>query len=275
MNTTSGLKMGLYVDSANIYKCGGINMRYDVLREFVCRDGSEPIRLNAYLSYDQERSETDFDYKVKTEKYHSALRSFGYKVILKEVKWYQDEDGQRFGKANADLDLAVDLLNQSKNLDKVTLVSGDGDFGKLVTSVQNQGCRVEVIAMDNVSSELKREADLFLSGYLIPNLIPFSTRSVWGEVGSSVRGLCSYLDEDKGFGYFRFMTKISPHLWIFDNTSPDYPYGTAFFHASWLPGSVNISRLPNYNDIFEFELAKSKKKEGALEAQNIRLVNGE
>ena len=155
MNESTGLKVGLYVDSQNIYKCGGKNMRYDILREFVCRDGYEPIRLNAYISYDKERADKDFNYKVKTQKFHSIIRSFGYKVILKEVKWYQDEDGQRYGKANADLDLAVDLLNQSKNLDKVTLVSGDGDFSKVVTSVQNQGCRVEVIAMDNVSTDIK------------------------------------------------------------------------------------------------------------------------
>jgi len=275
MNQSTGLKIGVYVDSQNIYKCGGSNMRYDILRDFACRDGSEPIRLNAYLSYDIERAEKDLNYKVKTERFHSILRSFGYKVILKEVKWYQDEDGQRFGKANADLDLAVDLLNQSKNLDKVTLVSGDGDFVKVVTSVQNQGCRVEVIAMDNVSTDLKREADLFISGYLIPNMIPFNTKIPWGEEGSSVRGLCSYYNEEKGIGYIKYMIKISPHLWVLDNTIPECPYRSAFFHISSLPDSINTSKLPNYNEIFEFELAKSKKKEGFFVAQNIRLVNSE
>lgn len=274
MNTTTGLKMGLYVDSQNIYKCGGSNMRYDVLREFTCRDGSEPIRLNAYISYDLDRAKKDIEYKLKTEKFHSAIRSFGYKVILKEVKWYQDEDGIRYPKSNADLDLAVDLLNQSKNLDKVTLVTGDGDFVKVVTSVQNQGCRVEVIAMSNVSSELKREADLFISGYLIPNLIPLSPKNDWGEPGSRVRGLCSYTSE-KGFGYFRFLKKISQNLWITDVDNPNCPYETAFFHFSWLPESVDASNLPNYKDIFEFDYIKSQSKEGAFEAQNIRLVNGD
>lgn len=250
-------------------------MRYDILREFACRDGSEPIRLNAYVSYDVERAKKDMNFKLKTEKFHSAIRSFGYKVILKEVKWYQDEDGIRYPKSNADLDLAVDLLNQSKNLDKVTLVTGDGDFVKVVTSVQNQGCRVEVIAMDNVSSELKREADLFLSGYLIPNLIPTNSACPWGEVGSTVRGLCYYYNEDKGFGYLRYMTKISPHLWVSDTSSPDCPFNTAFFHYSNLPKSVDTSRLPNYYDIFEFTLAKSKRKEGYLDAENIQHVNSE
>jgi hypothetical protein len=238
-------------------------------------DGSEPIRLNAYISYDKERADKDSNYRVRSQKFHSALRSFGYKVILKEVKWYKDEDGQRYGKANADLDLAVDLLNQSKNLDKITLVSGDGDFAKVITSVQNQGCRVEVIAMDNVSTDLKREADLFISGYLIPNLIPQNMKSVWGEKGSIVRGLCSYYSEEKRFGYLKYMTEISPHLWVLDNSIPESPYKSAFFHFSSLPDTVDISRLPNYSDIFEFELEKSKKKEGFFDAQNIRLINNE
>ena len=275
MNISTGLKNGLYIDSQNIYKCGGRNMRYDILREFVCRDGSEPIRLNAYLSYDKERADKDPVYRVKSKKFHSTLRSFGYKVILKEVKWYRDEDGQRFGKANADLDLAVDILNQSKNLDKLTLVSGDGDFAKVVTSVQNQGCRVEVIAMENVSTELKREADMFISGYRIPNLIPFNVRNNWGEVGSTVRGLCSYLNEQKKIGYLHYMTKISPHLLVLDSTIPESPYNSAFFHFSSLPGSVDVTRFPNYNDIFEFKLAKSQKKEGFFDAQNIRLINSD
>lgn len=269
------LKVGLYVDSANIYKCGGCNMRYDVLRDFVCRDGSEAIRLNAYLSYDIGRTSKDFNYKIKSEKFHSILRSFGYKVILKEVKWYEDEDGQRYGKANADLDLAVDLLNQSKKLDKITLVTGDGDFVKVVTTVQNQGCRVEVIAMDNVSTDLKREADLFISGYLIPNLIPSASSKNWGEEGSTVRGQCSYISEQKGIGFLKYLEKISPHLWILDNTIPECPYKSAFFPISSLPNSVDIDRLPNYTDIFEFELAKSKKKDGFFDAQNIRLISNE
>lgn len=274
MDTKTGLKMGLYIDAQNIYKCGGGNMRYDVLREFACRDGSEPIRLNAYISYDKQRADKDYEFRIKSQKYHSTLRSFGYKIILKEVKWYQDEDGKMYGKANADLDLAVDLLNQSNKLDKVMLVSGDGDFVKLVTSVQNQGCRVEVIAMDNVSSELKREADMFMSGYLIPNLIPFETKNNWGEVGSRVRGLCSYYNEDKKYGYFRYMARISPHLWITDSANSDCPYSTAFFHYSWLPEAVDDAKLPNYDEIFEFELGASQKKEGAYEAKDIRLING-
>ena len=36
--------------------------------------------------------------------------------------------------------------------------TGDGDFVQVVRALQNKGCRVEVLAFDNVSEELRREA---------------------------------------------------------------------------------------------------------------------
>jgi uncharacterized LabA/DUF88 family protein len=105
---------------------------------------------------------------ITEPQFFAVLRDFGYKVIQKEVKWFTDEDGNQVAKANADLDLAVDALMQSDNLDRVVLVTGDGDFVQVVRALQNKGCRVEVVAFRNVSSELRREADLFYSGQRSP-----------------------------------------------------------------------------------------------------------
>ena len=95
----SHAKVGVYVDAANISRNGGQRMQYDVLREFACRDQAEPLRLNVYLTYDEERAETNTVYRDKARAYQSALRELGYKVIEKRVKWFQDEAGNRYGKA--------------------------------------------------------------------------------------------------------------------------------------------------------------------------------
>ena len=63
----------------------------------------------------------------------------GFKVIEKPVQWYANEDGVRVSKANSDLDLAVDMLLQSAKLDRVVLVSGDGDFVQVVRRPAEQG----------------------------------------------------------------------------------------------------------------------------------------
>lgn len=269
-------KVGVYVDAANLYRNGGSRMRYDVLREFACRDGHDPLRLNAYVVYDEQRGQTDGEYRVKAQAFHSSLRDIGYKVILKEVRWYVDSTGNRYGKADADLDMGVDALLQSRNLDRVVLVTGDGDFVRVVQALQNNGCRVEVVAFDNVSSALKQEADMFMSGYAVPHLLPTGSQNghwpSWGKVGSVVRGWCYHYDDNKGYGFLRFLTKISPGLWQTDRRRAESPYATAFFHVSKLEEQSITNLLPSRDHIFEFQLTESPSENTDFNAENVRMV---
>jgi uncharacterized LabA/DUF88 family protein len=268
-------KVGIYVDAANLARNGGYGMRYDVLREFACRGSAEPVRLNAYVTFDAERAEQDLAYKQGQYDFYSLLRDFGYKVIQKNVKWYSDEHGNRFGKANADLDMAVDALLQSENLDRVLLATGDGDFIRVVQALQNKGCRVEIVSFENVSAELRREADIFMSGYLIPNLLPISSQRgapSWAEMGSRVRGVC-YTHTGKGYGFLRYMKTIAPELWRIDSRQANSPYESVFFHDSQIPEEVHPSELPSRSIIFEFELAKAEGRESGVQAMNMQLVS--
>ena len=135
----SNARVGIYVDGSNVSLNGGHGMRYDVLREFATRDGAEAVRMNLYLSFDEDRAANDPGYRRGQENFCSVLRDFGYKVIQKKVKWYHDESGNRFGKANSDLDMAVDALLQSENLERVLLVTGDGDFVQVVRASGKAG----------------------------------------------------------------------------------------------------------------------------------------
>src|SRR3989440_2378348 len=193
----SGLRSGVYVDVENTTRNGGRGLRFDVLRDFAFRDGADALRLNAYLAYDSERARHDSYYRGNATGFHFAMRSVGFKVIEKPVHWYTNEDGVRVSKSNSDLDLAVDMLLQSAKLDRVVLNSGDGDFVQVVRALQNMGCRVELVAFQNVSYDLRCECDVFVSGYLIPGLLPVPLKTTvpapakppaWGEAGSRVRG---------------------------------------------------------------------------------------
>lgn len=266
--------VGVYVDVANLVRNGGYGMRYDVLREFACRGYAEPVRLNAYVTFDATRAEQDAAYRDGQYGFYSLLRDFGYKVIQKNVKWYTDENGNRFGKANADLDLAVDALLQSQSLNRVLLATGDGDFVRVVRALQNKGCRVEIVAFDNISADLRREADMFVSGYLIPDLLATSSSRggpVWGEIGSRVRGVC-YSHTGRGYGFLRVIKTIAPELWKMDSRQEDSPYASVFFHDSQLPEGIHLSGLPSRNLIFEFELATAEGRENGSQATNMQLV---
>lgn len=258
MPLNTGIRVGVYVDVANIGLNGGYRMQFDVLRNFACRDGGIALRLNAYVVYDEVKGQDDVDYRKRMRLYHAAIRDMGFKVIEKRVRWYTDESGSRYGKANTDLDMAVDVLLQSENLDRLLLATGDGDFVRVVKALQNKGCRVEVLGFRNVSNELRREADQFMSGYLVPNLLPLTNASgpVWGELGGRVRGYCYHYDDDKGFGFIRFLKVVSDKLHVTDGRVPDSPYGTAFFHVSNLPDDIDPRRLPTRDLIFEFTVQR-------------------
>ena len=268
------MRVGVYVDTENITRNGGRGLRYDVLREFACRDGADALRLNSYTSFDAERAQTDEDYKRNVRSFQAALRDFGYKVIVKRVKWYVNDDGRRTGKADSDLDMAVDALLEARNIDRVLLATGDGDFAKVARALQNMGCRVEVVAFDNVSGELRREADLYVSGYLIPGLLPGETRGPeWGEEGSRVRGLCHWYDSLKGYGFIRYLRFFTGPLWVTDTKRQDSPYGSTFVHSSELQrAGINTAELPSRDVILEFALLPSPTKPGDLTAQEVTVV---
>jgi len=269
MHRNGQIKVGVYVDVSNIAQNGGYGMQYDVLREFACRNNGIAIRLNAYVAYDEEMAKNNYDYKVKSANFHSVLRDFGYKVIVKTVKWYTDEQGNRYGKSNADLDMAVDALMQSERLEYVLIVSGDGDFVQVVRALQNKGCRVEVLAFNNVAHELKTEADVYTSGYIVPNLTPIELHDKTNGK-RIVRGVCYSYNHEKGYGFMRFMKDLSGGLWITDSRKRESPYGTAFVHNTQFPESVDIKHLPNRDMMFEFELREVEGK--GLQAEHVKLL---
>ncbi len=249
------LKTGIYVDAENIRLSGGYGMRYDILVDLANAGNSELLRANSYLAEDRARTREDADYRQKLYRYHDILRQCGFKVIKKYVKHFVDDEGILTTKANADMDLAIDALLQARNLDRVILMTGDGDFIRLVLALQNMGCRVEVIGFNNVSHELKEAADSYLSGFLIPGLLPIQS----GDE-SRVRGAPLNYNPERGFGFMRFY-----HL-SKDGLSPE----TVFFHCS----KSNISNdnvFLDSSNIFEFSVVRNSDKSRTEAADIIML----
>jgi len=266
-------RVGVYVDVSNIAQNGGYGMHYDVLREFACRNHGSAVRLNAYVAFDEDEAKNNIEYKKKARNFHSILRDFGFKVIVKKVRWFYDEEGKRFGKANADLDMAVDSLTQSDRLDYVLMATGDGDFVQVIRALQNKGCRVEIVAFKNIAASLKSEADVLTSGYLVPGLLPFDMdddpKIRWGELGGKVRGVCYAYNSDKGYGFMRYMHSLNGAIWITDTRKSDSAYKTAFFHHSQLPDTIDPTSLPNREQIFEFQLSNGDKGIQAVEIKEV------
>lgn len=274
MPKQTGAKIGVFVDGTNIRLNGGYGMRFDVLREFAARGDAEITRLNTYLAFDPKRAQDDEAYRRGQDGFTENLRDFGYKVYQKAVRRYEN-DGETVARVDMDVDIAVDMLVQTADCDRILLCTGDGDFVPVVRALQNQGKRVELIAFENVSGPLRREVDLFVSGYVVPDLLPFREQPaeapLWGEAGSRVRGTC-YSHTGRGYGFLRYMREISPDLWVTNTRYEDSPYESAFLHDSSLPEGVDSRGLPSRSLTFEFELSKGDGDNDTFQAKDVALV---
>jgi uncharacterized LabA/DUF88 family protein len=144
--------VAVFVDVANIFyaaKAAGVDIDYVTLLK-AATAGRDFVRAYAYTGLDPEND--------NQRQFHGFLARNGYKVISKDIRKYGD--GRI--KANLDIELVVDLMKTSRNLDIAVVVSGDGDFASAIRAVQEMGVRVEVISFrGNTSSDLIEVADLF------------------------------------------------------------------------------------------------------------------
>jgi hypothetical protein len=155
------------------------------------------------------------------------------------------------------MDLAIDALLQARNLDRVILLTGDGDFIRLVVALQNMGSRVEVIGFNNVSNQLKETADSYLSGYLVPGLLPIQG----GPSENWQRGMAVSYNPERGFGFMRYFA-IKPHGLTAE---------TIFFHCS----RSHVTHTALFLDptaIFEFRIGVNSIN-NRTEAWDIRALD--
>jgi uncharacterized LabA/DUF88 family protein len=153
--------VGVFVDVSNLFysaKSAGVEVNYCRLLEHAAA-GRDLIRASAYTGVDPENP--------NQRKFIDFLRANGYKVICKDIHKYE---GGRI-KANLDIEMAVDIMLLSENLDVVVLVSGDGDFVRLIEAVQMKGVRCEVIGFGiSTSNELIDIADQFTEIGALPGI---------------------------------------------------------------------------------------------------------
>jgi uncharacterized LabA/DUF88 family protein len=98
----------------------------------------------------------------------------GFTVVTKPTKRFTDAQGHSRMKGNMDVEIAVDVMSLAPRLDHVVLVSGDGDFRRLVEAVQAMGVTVSVISSQktqppHAADDLRRQADAFIE---LADLLP-------------------------------------------------------------------------------------------------------
>lgn len=83
---------------------------------------------------------------LQRAKFYLKLEQFGYKLFLKPVKMYEQEDGMTRRKANCDVDMAFHLMKEKDNFDRVLILSGDGDFLPVLKYLRKTGKDVIILS---------------------------------------------------------------------------------------------------------------------------------
>lgn len=93
-------------------------------------------------------------------RFYLKLKEFGYKLYLKPVKLYEQEDGTTRRKANCDVEMAFYLMKEKDNFDRAVVLSGDGDFLPVLKYLKEQGKEVIILARGpRTAREIRRFAN--------------------------------------------------------------------------------------------------------------------
>jgi len=92
-------------------------------------------------------------------RFYLHLDKFGYKLFLKPVKRYEQEDGIPKRKANCDVDMTLHMMKEKDNYNAAIVLSGDGDFLPVLKYLKEQGKQVTVLARSaRTAREIKQFA---------------------------------------------------------------------------------------------------------------------
>ena len=156
-------RLALFIDGANLYataKSLGFDIDYKRLLGLFRQKG-QLVRALYYTALAEEQEYSSIRPLIDWLDYN------GFSMVTKPTKEFTDATGRRKIKGNMDIELAVDAMRLSDNLDHIVIFSGDGDFRSLVAAVQQKGKRVSVVSTlqtqpPMVADELRRQADQFV-----------------------------------------------------------------------------------------------------------------
>lgn len=165
-------KLALFIDGANLYSAAralGFDIDYKKLLTEFSKKGIL-VRAYYYTALLEDREFSPLRPLVDWLDYN------GYTLVTKSAREYTDAAGRRKVKGNMDIEIAVDMMEIAPSVDHIVLFSGDGDFRKLVESVQRRGRRVSVVSTLRtqpamVADDLRRQADHFIELVEIQPLI--------------------------------------------------------------------------------------------------------
>lgn len=148
-------KFGIFVDVQNIYYTTKDSYGKQFNYRALWKNLSDRGQIMTAVAYATERNDES------QRKFQTALRHIGFSVKLKP--YIQRADGS--AKGDWDVGITIDMLQSVADLDRMFLLSGDGDFDLLIRTLKNDyGVPVEVYGVPGLTADsLQRAASSFHS----------------------------------------------------------------------------------------------------------------
>jgi uncharacterized LabA/DUF88 family protein len=163
------MRRGVFIDAQNIYLSTkqaypeyNIKFDYHYLLDYFSDEVATTYTM--FYRYDPENQDQ--------KKFIMAISLMGFRVVAKPIKIAGDNI-----KANIDMDMALEILDQAPFLDEVVILSGDSDFVSLIDRLVRLGKKVKVIGPEKYTAEeLIQACHEFISISQIPNFLKLTPK---------------------------------------------------------------------------------------------------
>lgn len=162
----SSKKLYVFIDASNLWavqKSKGKTLDLAKLKKFL-KDKHKASAIKVYYYDAYPKPETrDHDVSGKHRFYVYLEKALGFVVRKKPLKQIRVETERGVvveEKGNMDVEMAIDIVNQSKNYDEAAILSGDSDFLALLRFIHSRNKKVFIYSSrNNISSELRTGGD--------------------------------------------------------------------------------------------------------------------
>lgn len=138
---------------SEVYYFGGVEIheyKYDYLKNETVPIEKLKTKLENYIEQNGKKLDEAklilLSRHLGRIKFYLKLKKFGYRLYLKPLKLYYQENGSTQRKANCDVEMAFYLMREKDKFDKVIFMSGDGDFLPVLKYLKEIGKDVVVLA---------------------------------------------------------------------------------------------------------------------------------
>ena len=146
-------KIAVFVDVQNIYYTtkDALKGQFDYnsfWRKINNSSENRDIEVTVAYAYAIDRNDE------KQKQFQNILRGIGFQVKLKP--YISRVDGS--SKGDWDVGITIDMLEAAPNVDRLILLSGDGDFDLLVKKIRDHKKTVDVYGVDQLTATSLKEA---------------------------------------------------------------------------------------------------------------------